>query len=83
LAFCASRFFGRGDSGRGRTQVQTADRFSQVAGDLQPPPRRRGQQRIAARLSTTCSVGVVHVPDRAQPDQLPPEVIQRLLESPE
>jgi DNA primase len=38
---------------------------------------------IAARLSKNFSVGVVRVPDGAQPDQLPPEVIRRLLECPE
>ncbi len=42
---------------------------------------RSGSRAIAARLSGRCSVGEVHVPDGAQPDQLPPEVIRRLLES--
>lgn len=44
---------------------------------------RDASRAIAARLSKSCSVGVVRVPDGAQPDQLPPEVIRRLLESPE
>ena len=44
---------------------------------------REASRAIAARLSKNCSVGVVRVPDGAQPDQLPPEVIQRLLECPE
>jgi DNA primase len=41
---------------------------------------RQASRAIAARLSNNCSVGVVRLPDGAQPDQLPPEVIRRLLE---
>ena len=44
---------------------------------------RCASRAIAARLVRRCSVGVVRVPDGAQPDQLPSEVIRRLLESPE
>jgi DNA primase len=44
---------------------------------------REASRAIAARLSKNCSVGVVRVPDGAQPDQLPPEVIRRLLGRPE
>jgi DNA primase len=44
---------------------------------------REASRAIAARLSKKCSAGVVRVPDGAQPDQLPPEVIRRLLEYPE
>jgi DNA primase len=44
---------------------------------------REASRAIAARLSNNCSVGVVRVPDGAQPDQLPPELIRRLLECPE
>lgn len=44
---------------------------------------REASRAIAARLSKNCSVGLVRVPDGAQPDQLPPEVIRRLLECPE
>lgn len=43
---------------------------------------REASPAIAARLSKNCSVGVVRLPDGAQPDQLPPEVIQRLLGCP-
>jgi len=44
---------------------------------------REASRAVAARLSKKCSVGVVRVPDGAQPDQLPPEVIRRLRECPE
>jgi DNA primase len=44
---------------------------------------REASRALAARLSKWCSVGVVRVPDGAQPDQLPPEVIRRLLETPQ
>ena len=36
---------------------------------------------IRARLSEKCSVAMVDVPDGAQPDQLAPSAIQRLLQS--
>lgn len=44
---------------------------------------REASRVIAARLLNKCSVGMVRVPDGAQPDQLPPEVIGRLLGCPE
>lgn len=44
---------------------------------------REASRAIAARLSKNCSLGVVRLPDGAQPDQLLPEVIRRLLERPE
>lgn len=44
---------------------------------------RSASRAIAARLSRSCTVGVVHLPDGTQPDQLPPEVMRRLLEDPE
>jgi DNA primase len=40
---------------------------------------RASSQRLSARLSEKCSVVVVALPDGAQPDQLPPETIGRLL----
>jgi DNA primase len=43
---------------------------------------REASRVIAARLSNKCSVGVVRLPDGAQPDQLPPEVNGRLLGCP-
>lgn len=58
------------------------ERFKTVLLMLDGDETGRGASRaIATRLSRRCSVGVVRVPDDAQPDQLPPEVIRRLLES--
>jgi len=60
------------------------ERFKRMVLMLDGDAAGRGASRtIAARLSTKCSVGVVHVPDGAQPDQLPAEVIHSLLENPE
>lgn len=60
------------------------ERFKAVLLMLDGDKAGRGASRaIAARLVRRCSVGVVRVPDGAQPDQLPSEVIRRLLESPE
>jgi DNA primase len=57
------------------------DRFKQVVLMLDGDETGHGATRvIAARLSTRCSVGVAHVPDGAQPDQLPSDVIRQLLE---
>jgi DNA primase len=42
---------------------------------------RSASRTIAARLSGRCAVGVVHVPDGAQPDQLSPTVVHRLVEN--
>lgn len=68
----------------GPQEALLLDRFRQVLLMLDGDQAGRGANRaIAARLSTRCSVGVVHVPDGAQPDQLPPEIIRRLLEHPE
>ena len=68
----------------GPQEVLLLERFKRVVLMLDGDAAGRGASRaIAARLSTRCSVGVVHVPDGAQPDQLQPEVIQRLLESPD
>jgi DNA primase len=59
------------------------ERFKAVLLMLDGDKAGRGASRaIAARLAKRCSVGVVRVPDAAQPDQLPPEVIRRLLRSP-
>ncbi|MGH9673284.1 MAG: toprim domain-containing protein [Bryobacteraceae bacterium] len=44
---------------------------------------RDASRAIVARLPSRCSVGLVRVPDGAQPDQLLPEAIRRLLERPE
>lgn len=41
---------------------------------------RAAGQRLSARLSGKCSVVVVALPDGAQPDQLLPEIIGRLLQ---
>jgi DNA primase len=41
---------------------------------------RAASQRLSARLSGKCLVVVVALPDGAQPDQLPPETIGRLLQ---
>jgi DNA primase len=41
---------------------------------------REASRALATRLSKRGSVEVVRVPDGAQPDQLPPEVVRRLLE---
>lgn len=58
-------------------------RFRTVKLMLDGDKAGRGASRaIAARLSRRCSVGEVRVPDAAQPDQLPPELIRWLL-SPE
>jgi DNA primase len=60
------------------------ERFKNVLLMLDGDEAGRSASRvIAARLSRRCSVGLVRVPDGAQPDQLPPEVIRRLLERPE
>jgi DNA primase len=65
-------------------QTLLLDRFKRVVLMFDGDEAGRGASRaIAARLSSTCSVGVVRVPDGAQPDHLPPEVIRRLLENPE
>lgn len=56
------------------------ERFTTVLLMLDGDKAGRGASRaITARLSRRCSVGEVRVPDGAQPDQLPPEVIRRLL----
>jgi DNA primase len=68
----------------GQQEELLLERFKTVLLMLDGDKAGRGASRaIAARLSRRCSVGVVCVPDGAQPDQLPPEVIRRLLESPE
>lgn len=68
----------------GQQEELLLERFQAVLLMLDGDEAGRGASRaIAARLSRRCSVGVVRVPDGAQPDQLPPEVIRRLLESPE
>lgn len=68
----------------GQQEALLLKRFKTVRLMLDGDEAGRGASRaIAAKLSRRCSVGVVRVPDSAQPDQLPPEVIRRLLESPE
>ena len=68
----------------GQQEALLLERFKTVLLMLDGDEAGRGASRaIAARLSRRCSVGVVRVPDGAQPDQLPPEVMRRLLESPE
>jgi DNA primase len=68
----------------GSQEALLLERFRRVVLMLDGDDAGRGASRaIAGQLSTRCSVGVVHVPDGAQPDQLPPEVIQRLLRNAE
>jgi DNA primase len=56
------------------------ERFKTVLLMLDGDKAGRGASRaITARLSRRCSVAEVRVPDDAQPDQLPPEVVRRLL----
>lgn len=68
----------------GQQEALLLERFKTVLLMLDGDEAGRGASRaIAARLSRRCSVGVARVPDGAQPDQLPPEAIRRLLESSE
>jgi DNA primase len=65
----------------GQQEALLLDRFKHVVLMLDGDETGRIASRaIAAKLSTSCSVGVVHVPEGAQPDQLPSYVIRRLLE---
>lgn len=67
----------------GAQEVLLLERFQRIVLMLDGDAAGRGASRaIADRVSMRSSVGVVHVPDGAQPDQLPSEVIQRLLENP-
>ena len=68
----------------GPQEALLLERFKRMVLMLDGDAAGRGASRaIAGRLSTRCSVGVVHLPEGAQPDQLPPDVIQKLLASPE
>jgi DNA primase len=65
----------------GQQEALLLDRFKHVVLMLDGDETGRIASRaIAAKLSTSCSLGVVHVPEGAQPDQLPSYVIRRLLE---
>jgi DNA primase len=44
------------------------------------PAGRAAAQKLSARLSPKCSVLLIELPNGAQPDQLPPETIGRLLQ---
>jgi DNA primase len=67
----------------GQQEALLRERFTSVRLMLDGDEAGREASRaLAARLSKRCSVGVVRVPDGAQPDRLPPEVIRRLLETP-
>jgi DNA primase len=64
----------------GPQQELLLERFKTVLLMLDGDKAGRGASRaITAKLSRRCSVGEVRVPDGAQPDHLPPEVIRRLL----
>jgi len=68
----------------GPQEALLLERFQTLLLMLDGDDAGRGASRaITARLARRCSVGVVHVPDGTQPDQLPPETIRLLLESPE
>jgi DNA primase len=65
----------------GQQEKMLFERFKRVVLMLDGDEAGRGASRVIAdRLSTECSVGVVYVPDGAQPDQLPSHLIRRLLE---
>jgi DNA primase len=62
-----------------RTLLQHFDRIVlMLDGDA---AGRNASRTIAARLSGRCSLEVVHVPDGAQPDQLSPAAVRRLVEN--
>lgn len=68
----------------GPQEALLLERFKTLLLMLDGDDAGRGASRaITVRLVTRCSVGLVRVPDGTQPDQLPPEMIRRLIESPE